>query len=138
MKRLAVLPYRHVLTCRAIPASVSLARRTAEATYASWGIDPGHRAMGPALLMLSELVLNGVRHAARTSPQLTVVYAVRTGLLDFAVHDRHPYRPDPARFAESSGGLAVVAELLTELGGSCTVLADGDGGGKNIWITLPT
>ncbi|WP_414170426.1 ATP-binding protein [Streptoverticillium reticulum] len=137
MRQPVALPHRHVLTSDAVPAAVSLARRTAETAYASWGINPGHPVMGPALLLLSELVTNSVRHAATVSRQLTVIYAAGSGTLAFAVHDRHPHRPEPAHFADSAGGLATVAELLAELGGACTVVPDADGGGKNIWITLP-
>ncbi|MFH8553955.1 ATP-binding protein [Streptomyces celluloflavus] len=131
------LPHRHVLTCPAIPASVPLARREAEMTYAAWGINPGHRSVGPALLVLSELVTNSVRHAAPVSPQLTVIYAAGGDTLAFAVHDRHPRQLDPLCFPQSSGGLATVAEVTADWGGTWTVRPDADGGGKSVWITLP-
>ncbi|WP_424887161.1 ATP-binding protein [Streptomyces sp. XH2] len=138
MKLSAALPYRSVLVCPTVPASVALARRTAEMTYVvSWGVDPGHQAFGPALLMLSELVTNTVRHAAAVSPQVTVTYAAGPAALAFGVHDRHPHQPDPARFGAGSGGLRLIAELTAELRGGCTVLPDADGGGKAMWISLP-
>ncbi|MGA5135504.1 ATP-binding protein [Streptomyces olivoreticuli] len=137
MKQPSRLPHRHVLTCPALPASVSLARRTAETVYACWGINPSRPVLGPALLILSELVTNSIRHAATVSPQLTVTYAAGADTLAFAVHDRHPHQIEPARLAESTGGLRVVAELLAERSGACAVVPDADGGGKNIWITLP-
>ncbi len=125
--------------CSPVPQfrPAALARRTAQTAYASWGINPCHQALDPALLILSELVTNSVRHAAAVSPQLTVTYAAGPDTLAFAVPDRHPHQPDPAYFADSTGGLRLVAELTTELRGLCTVLRDADGGGKNIWITLP-
>ncbi|WP_058042002.1 ATP-binding protein [Streptomyces roseifaciens] len=138
MKLSASLPFRSVLVCPTVPASVALARRTAEMIYVdSWRINPRHQAFGPALLMLSELVTNTVRHAAAVSPQVTVTYAAGPETLAFGVHDRHPHQPDPARFADGPGGLRLIAELTAELCGSCTVLRDVDGGGKTIWISLP-
>ncbi|GAA4968039.1 hypothetical protein GCM10023238_39990 [Streptomyces heliomycini] len=61
--------------------------------------------VGPALLILSELVANSVRHAAEVSPRTTVVYAASPTAWCFAVHDRHltgrgcPGRTAPDRAA---------------------------------------
>lgn len=134
MKESAALPLRHVLRCRTVSSSVQLARRTAETTYATWGVGPGHLVLGPSLLVLSELVTNSVRHAASLSPELTVVYAVGGGVLAFAVHDRHPGHPD---LRGDTGGLGMVTEVVTELAGTAVVRRDSDGGGKAVWITLP-
>ncbi|MFE7607020.1 ATP-binding protein [Streptomyces celluloflavus] len=131
------LPFRCVLVAPNEPASVRLARETAEMTYAGWGINPGHPVLGSALLVLSELVTNSVRHAAPVSPQITITYAASTDTLAFAVHDRHPDRLDPLSFPQSMGGLATVAEVTTACGGTWTVRPDADGGGKGVWITLP-
>jgi two-component sensor histidine kinase len=131
------LPLRSVLIAQTVPASVRLAREPAETAYAGWGINPGHPALGPALLVLSELVTNSVRHAAAASPQLTVTYAASAGTLAFAVHDRDPRLVDPLSFAQSTGGLATVAEVTARLNGTWTVRPDADGGGKSVWVTLP-
>ncbi|MGD3110480.1 ATP-binding protein [Streptomyces sp. YGL11-2] len=131
------LPMRSVLVVPNVPASVRLARETAELTCAGWGVAPGHPVLGPALLVLSELVTNSVRHAAAASPQITVTFAAGSDVLAFAVHDRHPYAPDPLSFPQSMGGLATVAEVTAEWGGTWTVRPDADGGGKTIWITVP-
>ncbi|WP_406391183.1 ATP-binding protein [Streptomyces sp. NBC_00882] len=137
--QLEALPHRHVLTLPAMPAAVRTARQTAEQALAEWGINPRHPTIGPALLILSELVTNSVRHAADLSPQLTVIYAAGEDTLAFAVHDRHPHQP--ALYATltdaASGGLATVMELTLGLGGTAVVRADADGRGKSIWITLP-
>ncbi|HBF83161.1 MAG TPA: ATP-binding protein [Streptomyces sp.] len=137
--QLEALPHRHVLTMPAMPAAVRTARQTAEQALAEWGINPRHPAIGPALLILSELVTNSVRHAATLSPQLTVIYAAGEDTLAFAVHDRHPHQP--ALYATltdaASGGLATVMELTLGLGGTAVVRGDADGRGKSIWITLP-
>ncbi|MEU8619114.1 ATP-binding protein [Streptomyces sp. NPDC048623] len=129
---------RHVLTVPTQPAAVRVVRETAEMTFAEWGIDAGHPAVGPALLILSELVTNSVRHAAASSPSLTVTFAADADALAFAVHDRHPHHPGVlAAAAGGSGGLAVIAEVMTASGGTCVVRRDADGGGKSVWITLP-
>lgn len=137
--RLEALPYRHVLTLPTEPSAVRIARETAEQALVEWGIGLRHPAVGPALLILSELVTNTVRHAAVLSPQVTVVYAASPDCLAFAVHDRHPYQPalcGPVT-GTGSGGLATVRELVLGLGGTAVVRSDGDGRGKSIWITLP-
>ncbi len=128
---------RSVLVAPNVPASVRLARETAELTYEGWRISLQHPVLGPALLVLSELVTNSVQHAAEYSPQITVTFAAGADVLAFAVHDRHPYAPDPLSFPQSPGGLATVAEVTAERGGTWTVRPDADGGGKAVWITLP-
>jgi anti-sigma regulatory factor (Ser/Thr protein kinase) len=133
----AALKNRHLLTLPTQPAAVAMARRTAEHVYGCWGINPGHPVNGPALLILSELVTNCVRHAAEMSPSLDVIYAADGGVLAFAVHDRHPFHPDLITPANPAGGLAMIVELTAELGGTATLRPDADGGGKSIWITLP-
>ncbi|MFD9123112.1 ATP-binding protein [Streptomyces bottropensis] len=136
--QIEALPHRHVLTLATMPSAVRTARETAEQALAEWGIDLRHPAVGPALLILSELVTNSVRHAAVLSPQLTVVYAAGVDCLAFAVHDRHPYQPplyDPV--TDGAGGLATVMELTLGLGGTAVVRGDADLKGKSIWITLP-
>ncbi|NBM15731.1 ATP-binding protein [Streptomyces sp. GC420] len=136
----AALPRRHVLTLPTIPGAVRVARQTAEMTFSDWGISLAHPAVGPALLVLSELVTNSVRHAAVLSPQTTITYAAGEDTLAFAVHDRHPYRPPlcgPVAAGGDGGGLATVTELVLGLGGTAVVRPDADGNGKSVWITLP-
>ncbi|WP_306191521.1 ATP-binding protein [Streptomyces sp. MK5] len=145
MLTLEALPHRHVLTVQARPPAVRLARQTAEQALAEWGVNPGHPTVGPALLILSELVTNSVRHAAVLSPQVTVIYAAGADCLAFAVHDRHPYQPPLYGAVTGTGtgtgratrGLATVMELTLGLGGTAVVRGDADGNGKSIWITLP-
>ncbi|WP_172384156.1 ATP-binding protein [Streptomyces sp. MNP-20] len=134
-----VLPHRHVLTLPTMPSAVRVARETAEQVLDEWGISRRHPAVGPALLILSELVTNAVRHAAATSPHVTVVYAAAKDTFAFAVHDRHPYQPTlhGAGTGDRGSGLATVVELTLALAGTAVVRQDADGGGKSIWITLP-
>lgn len=131
------LRHRHVLTLPTHPSSVRLARRTAEMTYASWGIDGSHPTMGPALLVLAELVTNSVRHAAGASPSLTVTFAAGEYALAFGVHDRHPHHPGLFGVPAGSAGLTLVTQVTAESGGTCVLRRDADGGGKSVWVTLP-
>jgi anti-sigma regulatory factor (Ser/Thr protein kinase) len=137
--RLEALPYRHVLTLPSEPSAVRLARETAEQALVEWGIGLRHPTVDPALLILSELVTNSVRHAAVCSPQVTVIYAAGGDCLAFAVHDRHPYQPSlyASVTGTGAGGLGTVMELVLGLGGTAVVRADADSQGKSIWITLP-
>jgi len=137
--RLDALPYRHVLTLPSEPSAVRMARETCELALAEWGISLRHPTVGPALLILGELVTNTIRHAAVLSPQVTIIYAAGGDCLAFAVHDRHPYQPPlyGAVTATGTGGLATVMELTLGLGGTAVVREDADGIGKSIWITLP-
>ncbi|MFD9905578.1 ATP-binding protein [Streptomyces sp. NPDC059063] len=141
MTQFEALPYRHVLTVPTVPTAVRLARETTEDVLTELGVNPRHPTVGPALLILSELVTNAVRHAAAASPQTTVIYAAGEDCLAFGVHDRHPYQPSlygAATVTEGgAGGLATVMELTLGLGGTAVVRGDADGKGKSIWITLP-
>lgn len=87
------MPYRHVLDVPAMGSAVRIARETTELVLVECGVGLRHPSVGPALLILSELVTNAVRHAAALSPTITVTYAHGPGAFAFAVHDRHPYRP---------------------------------------------
>ncbi|MGW5665233.1 ATP-binding protein [Streptomyces sp. NPDC003758] len=137
--QLEALPYRHVLTLPNEPSAVRIARETAEQALVEWGIGLRHATVDPALLILTELVTNSVRHAAVLSPQVTVIYAAGSDCLALAVHDRHPYQPSLYGTVTDTGtgGLATVMEFVLGLGGTAVVRADADGRGKSIWITLP-
>ncbi|MHC5902915.1 ATP-binding protein [Streptomyces sp. S6] len=136
-----VLPHRHVLTLPAEPSAVRVARETAEQALVEWGIGLRHPVAGPALLILAELVTNAVRHAAVSSPTVTVTYAAGPGCLAFSVHDRHPRRPSlleaTTGTGSGSGGLATVMDLVLAGDGAVGVRTDADGRGKSVWITLP-
>ncbi|WTV04754.1 ATP-binding protein [Streptomyces sp. NBC_00012] len=136
--RLDALPLRHVLTLPTMGSAVRIARETTEQVLSEWGISRRHPAVDPALLILSELVTNSVRHAALLSPDVTVIYAAGQDTFAFAVHDRHPYRPPLfSTVTGTGGGLGTVMELTLGLGGTAVVRGDSDGQGKSIWITLP-
>ncbi|MEV0412898.1 ATP-binding protein [Streptomyces sp. NPDC050448] len=133
------LPYRHVLTVPAMGSAVRIARETTELVLVECGVGLSHPSIGPALLILAELVTNAVRHAAAVAPTITVTYAHGPGVFVFAVHDRHPYQPPlfGALATAPGSGLATVVEMTMELGGTSVMRGDADGRGKSIWITLP-
>ncbi|MFE5856159.1 ATP-binding protein [Streptomyces sp. NPDC056500] len=136
---LPALPHRLVLSLPAKGHAVRTARETTEQILVQWGIGLRHPHIGPALLVLAELVTNSVRHAAELSPTITVLLAAGPETLAFAVHDKHPYRPElygPGASA-AGGGLATVTELITGLGGTAAVHGDAKGPGKSVWITVP-
>ncbi|MCM2390536.1 ATP-binding protein [Streptomyces sp. CWNU-1] len=133
------LPRRLILTLPARGSAVRTARENTEQALVQWGISLRHPTIGPALLILAELVTNSVRHAAALSPTITVILAAGSDTFAFAVHDRDPYQPAlyGALTNGSNSGLGTVAELTTSLGGTAVVRGDADGCGKSIWITLP-
>lgn len=137
--QLETLPYRHVLTLPTMGSAVRIARETTEQVLAEWGISRRHPSVDPALLILAELVTNSVRHAAALSPNVTVIFAGGPDTFAFAVHDRHPHQPVLCTAVTGGGstGLATVAELTLQLGGTAVVRGDADGQGKSIWVTLP-
>lgn len=137
--QLEALPYRHVLTLPAMGSAVRIARETTEQLVTEWGISRRHPTIDPALLILTELVTNSVRHAADLSPNVTIIFAGSPDTFAFAVHDRHPYQPAlyAAVTGTRAGGLSTVVEVTLQLGGTAVVRADADGHGKSIWITLP-
>ncbi|MFE2282968.1 ATP-binding protein [Streptomyces sp. NPDC059443] len=137
--QLEAMPYRHVLDVPAMGSAVRIARETAELVLVECGVGLRHPSVGPALLILAELVTNAVRHAAVLSPIITVTYARGPRAFAFAVHDRHPYQPALfAALATAPGsGLAMVMAMTMELGGTAVVRQAADGRGKAVWITLP-
>ncbi|MFR9721765.1 ATP-binding protein [Streptomyces sp. MS19] len=97
--------------------------------------------LGNALLILSELVTNAVRHAALLTPQIGVEVALDDHWLRLSVEDGHPYRPralavTPDRHGTGGRGLLLVKATAAETGGSCGVEPTA-AGGKVVWAALP-
>lgn len=135
------LPYEGVwrFTAPAVDASVPRARHAVRDLLARQRVPVTADLLDAALLILSELVTNSVRHAAVLSPELAVEVAVGADWLRLSVEDDHPYRPAALeRDQNSSGGrgLLLVAELTREAGGGCDVEHTA-GGGKVVWAVLP-
>lgn len=92
-----------------------------------------------ALLILSELVTNGVRHAALLTSEIGVEVTLADGWMRLAVEDGHPYRPEALCAAPdhtSGRGLHLVKHVTAEAGGGCGVEPTAVGG-KVIWAEMP-
>ncbi|UJB46365.1 ATP-binding protein [Streptomyces sp. A1-5] len=122
---------RHVFTVPVEPGAVRTARREADAKLAEFGIAKNSVLSDTALLVVSELVANVLRHAANRSPTADVGVTVGAGQLVIGVADRDPRIPD----VEGDGvgaGLRTVAELTARFGGTLTVEPDWAGHGKDV------
>ncbi|MFD8599479.1 ATP-binding protein [Kitasatospora sp. NPDC059646] len=129
----AVRTYRASLECR--PASIGPARRLAVTVLTAWGVRPRTTVHDAAVLAVTELAVNAVRHAATRSACFALVLSADAEHLDVSVHDGHPGLlavPAPG----TAGGLAVLADLARSLGGELTVHPAG-GGGKEVRARLP-
>ncbi|MGK5530806.1 ATP-binding protein [Streptomyces sp. URMC 129] len=94
-----------------------------------------------ALLIVSELVTNAVRHAAPFTPEIGVEVVMGERFLRVAVEDGHPRRPKalqphPEQERPGGRGLLLVKAIAREAGGDCGVEPT-PSGGKAVWATLP-
>ncbi|MEV5507887.1 ATP-binding protein [Streptomyces orinoci] len=125
----------------ATPAAVPAARREVAAQLGLWGLQPGAAVVETAVLAVSELVTNTVRHAAAVSAQADVHLGMDPRHLMVAVHDRDPRMPRRlhAPHLDGSGGwgLRLVEALAAEAGGRTSIPRDEDGGGKTVLVLLP-
>ena len=139
------LPERAALSCAfslpTEPVSVPASRAIAGRTLDAWGLARDDALRERALLVLSELVTNSVRHAARLSPRVDIGLSLTDSALTVTVHDRHPHRPSPPPRPRPDGeggwGLRLVSRLAAESGGAMTVRADAHGPGKTVTACLP-
>ncbi|WP_051055917.1 MULTISPECIES: ATP-binding protein [Kitasatospora] len=117
------------------PPSVALARRVTVTVLTGWGVRPRTGVHDAAVLAVTELAVNAVRHAAPRSPSFDLVLALEAGRLEVAVQDRHP---DPAALPGPGerGGLAALADLAAGFGGTLALLP-APGGGKAVRARLP-
>ncbi|WP_372411465.1 ATP-binding protein [Streptomyces luteireticuli] len=133
----AVPVRRRTWTVPLVPASVREARERAERSLAELGLAPGASVFDAALLVVSELVANAVRHAPR-SPDVEVAVTVTDGLLVIAVGDLDPRLPVP--FGRTSGqGFRTVTDVARAYAGDLRVEPDPGGRGKTVivWFALP-
>ncbi|MGW2634393.1 ATP-binding protein [Streptomyces chattanoogensis] len=122
---------RHVFTVPVQPGAVRAARQEAAAKLAEFGIAPRSLLSDAALLVVSELVANVLRHAADRSPTADVGVTVGAGQLVIGVADRDPRIPDLEGDAVGAG-LRTVAELAARYGGTLSVEPDSAGQGKDV------
>jgi hypothetical protein len=110
-----------------VPASAADARRLVGRALEEWGLAAAEET---ALLLVTELISNGVRHA-NTALDLVLTYDgshIRVGVSD---RDEHPASMTPATPASHHGwGLRLVDRLSSDWG---TVV---DPHGKTVWFDL--
>jgi two-component sensor histidine kinase len=138
-------PPRHVgawrFTVAPMDASVPQVRRAVRELLYRQRAPVSEELLQGLLLILSELVTNGVRHAALLTPQIGVEVGLDASWVRIAVEDGHPYRPKALEAAPdhqhtSGRGLLLVKIITLEAGGSCGVEPTA-AGGKVIWAALP-
>ncbi|MGW0186178.1 ATP-binding protein [Streptomyces sp. NPDC003362] len=117
------------------PASVGLARRRVGDHLGDWGHGPDDPALAAAVLLVSELATNVVRHGARAEGEFEVaVTALADGscLVEVSDEDRAVPRmrtPDP--WEESGRGLHLVEHVAAAWG----VWSRGSHG-KTVWALV--
>ncbi|WP_340376695.1 ATP-binding protein [Streptomyces sp. SS7] len=119
------------------PASVGLARRRVRDHLADWGHGPDDRAVTDAVLVVSELATNVIRHGPLREREFEVaVTALADGscLIEVSDEDRSEPRPRAVGEWEEHGrGLHLVAHLATTWG----VWSRGHHG-KTVWALILT
>ena len=94
-----------------------------------------------ALLIITELVANAVKHAARLSPRAELTLVTDDHSLTIAVHDRDPHLPrvlpTPHPDAIGGRGLRMVHDLAAEVDGTLEIRSDPDHRGKAVRVSLP-
>lgn len=111
---------RHAVTLPLVPASVRAARVGTAQAPTAFGKATGSSLTDAALLVVSELVANVVRHAAEHSPDAEVTVAVAAGQQVIGVDGQDPRMIDLT--ADAMGeGLRTVVELAATYGGDVSV-----------------
>ncbi len=108
-------------------------RISAAEAIASFGAAPGSALVDAALLVVSELVSNAVRHAGEGSTTADVTVTLVAGQLVIGVGDQDPRMIDLAG-GPSGGGLRTVAELASAYDGDVSVEPAAKGRGKTILV----
>lgn len=117
------------------PSSVRVGRRRLGAELRAHGIPEA--SVGDAILVLSELLSNAIRHAhPLPGGQVRVSWSVRSGTVEIAVSDGgSPTRPHQLRQPVSAlggRGLAIVEHVSRRWG------VRGDDEEMTVWAVLPT
>jgi anti-sigma regulatory factor (Ser/Thr protein kinase) len=121
------------------PCAVPEVRRAVLDALAEWGLPAdGERAYSLGVIA-SELITNAVTHAGRCTPRIFVILAIgEDDTLRLGVRDNLDVSPrlrPRSSDATSGRGMALVKELVMELGGLLTTKQCP--GGKTVWAELP-
>ncbi|MGW5063899.1 ATP-binding protein [Streptomyces sp. NPDC004096] len=110
---------RHIVSVPVGPEAVTRAREAVVGSFGEAGVAPGSAFADAVLLVVSELVVNVLRHAPR-SPVADVGITVDAGQLVVSVADAEPRMPDLEPGA-TGAGLQLLAELAREYDGDVSV-----------------
>jgi hypothetical protein len=123
---------RHIASIRLGPEAVRRAREAVAGHLPGAGVAPGSAFADAVLLVTSELVVNVLRHAPRSSV-MDVGITVGAGQLVVSVADAEPRLPDLS--AEGMGaGLRMVAELAADYDGDVSAEPAVDHDGKVVLV----
>jgi two-component sensor histidine kinase len=116
------------------PASVGVARRRLTAELSAAGVFG--QAVGDAVLVVSELLSNSIRHAwPLPGEQLQVTWLVDRSCVEVTVSDggsaTRPRQAFPAASSTGGRGLRVVEQLSRDWG------VRSDDAGQTVWAVLP-
>ena len=112
--------------------AAGLARQAARDALAAWRLE---ELAETAVLLVSELVTNAVRHASTGGSAIVLRLETSGGWLRIEVHDADPGGPVPRALAgldESGFGLVLVDAMADKWGVRQTA------GGKAVWVELET
>ena len=112
----------------AVPMASSQARRATRSVLQEWHVPQG--VVDDALLVVSELVTNAVRHAGDESSTLELELARSGDHLRVALSDGSKASPSPrsaSHVAEDGRGMAILAALSDRWG------IEPHNGGKQVW-----
>lgn len=141
MQNVSAPRFRCEVTFQTDAHSVPATRRAAKAILAGGTPDMEEDCLDRALLIITELVANTVKHAARLSPLAELTLVTGDHSLTIAVHDRDPGLPrvlPPSRPDDIGGrGLRLVHDLAAEVDGTLEVRYDPDRRGKAVRVSLP-
>ncbi|WP_367318704.1 ATP-binding protein [Streptomyces sp. HUAS ZL42] len=124
--------WRHVVAVPVGPEAVRQAREAVAERFGEAGVAPGSAFADAVLLVVSELVVNVLRHAPR-SPVADVGITVGAGQLVVSVADAEPRLPDLDPGARGAG-LQLVAELAAGYDGDVSAEPAVDHDGKVVLV----
>ncbi|WP_308311172.1 ATP-binding protein [Streptomyces sp. GbtcB6] len=129
-----VLPavQRHIASFRPGPEAVRRAREAVAERLPAAGVAAGSAFADAVLLVVSELVVNVLRHAP-SSPVMDVGITVAAGQLVVSVADAEPGLPDLSE-AGMGAGLRMVAELAADYDGGISAEPAVDHDGKVVLV----
>lgn len=120
------------ITLPPVPEAAGMARRALREALQAWNV--GHLD-DTAILLVSELVGNAIRHARATTPGLELRMATDGTVLRMEVLDPDPRTPtvrNPSGYDESGYGLVLVQALADAWGVRELAI------GKSVWVELRT